>query len=172
MSLSTASFSVSQSIGSPSVITLTDTSTGSDGTLTSRHIYLQKADGTYLVPAGTTTDYIVWDYANPSISIDVLDKDYCLQITVKWMAGAAIVYTATNLTLFTLYLWQFYYQLTQNQTSTPNIVNDTDYYDNKMKLRCSIDEAVNAVTYGADIVSAQSALNRGKYLVDNQNLFF
>lgn len=167
----TPSFSASQILGAPSVIVLTDTSTGTDGTLTARRVFIQKTDGTYLVTEGTTTDYVEWAIGDTTISIDVLDKDYALQITVQWLAGTTVTYEETGLYLFYQYSEQFYYNLTQGQTSTPLIINDTSYYDNKMKLRCSIDEAVNATTYN-DIHAAQSALDRALELRLNQNLYF
>jgi hypothetical protein len=169
----TPSFTVAQTIGEPSILTINDTSTGSDGSIAERRVYLEKADGTFLVPDGTETDYIVWDYADGNIEIDVLLQDYALQIKVDFVdASGAVLYTVEGLYLFTLYLEEFYYGLTQNQASTPSITRDTTYYSNKMKLRCSIDEAENAVTYGEDIYAAQAALNRGKYLIDNQDKFF
>ena len=40
-------FTASQYSGTPSVITLTDTSTGSDVTITSRRVYLLQSNGTF-----------------------------------------------------------------------------------------------------------------------------
>lgn len=166
------SFSVSQPLDDPSVLTLEDTSTGVDAGITTRRVYLQKADGTYLVPDDTETDYIEWPYSDGSIEIDVLDKDYALNITVQWLTGDTVTYTSTDLAVFTLYSNLFFYELTQHQTGNPNIIRDTTYYGNKMKLRCSIDEAENATQYGVDIYSAQAALSRAKYMMDNQDKYF
>ena len=49
-------FTASQFSGTPSIITLTDTSTGSDVTIAKRRVYLLQSNGTFLVPTGTTTD--------------------------------------------------------------------------------------------------------------------
>jgi RecB family endonuclease NucS len=84
-------FTVAQTVGNPSVLVITDTSTGSDGTITQRRVYLQKADGTYLVPDGTTTDYIEWALADTEIEIDALDKDYGLSILVEWLNVSDVV---------------------------------------------------------------------------------
>lgn len=81
------SFTASPQVGNPSVIILTDTSTGSDSNVTVRHVYLRKSDGNFLVPTGTTTDYIVWPYTDQTITIDVLEKDRALWITVQWETG-------------------------------------------------------------------------------------
>jgi hypothetical protein len=162
-----------QIVGEPSVFTLNDTSAGNDAAVTVRRVYLQKSDGSYLVPQGTTTSYIVWPIGDASIEIDALDKSYCLNIIVHWVnAAGAALYTASALSLFTMHLEQFYYDLTQTQTGTPNVVNDTAYYQSKVKLRCALDEAQNALVYGSDQYSAQAALDRGTYLKDNETIYF
>ena len=71
-------FSTEQFSGTPNAFTITDTSTGSDVTITSRRIYLLQANGTFLVPAGTNTNYIVWNIADSSIVLDVLSQDTAL----------------------------------------------------------------------------------------------
>ncbi len=55
----TPNFSASQNAGDITVAIFEDTSTGTDGTLTARLIYLRKYDGTYLVPDGVTTGGMV-----------------------------------------------------------------------------------------------------------------
>jgi hypothetical protein len=162
-----------QIVGEPNIFVLNDTSVGSDAAVTQRRVYLQKSDGSYLTPEGTTTSYIVWPIGDANIEIDALDKSYCLNIIVQWCnsAGAAIS-TASALSLFTMHLEQFYYDLTQTQTGTPRVVEDTAYYQSKIQLRCALDEAQNALVYGADQFSAQAALDRGSYLKDNQTLYF
>jgi hypothetical protein len=52
-------FSATQYVATPNLLVLDDTSTGSDAGITVRYVYLQKADGSYLVEEGTTTDYEV-----------------------------------------------------------------------------------------------------------------
>jgi hypothetical protein len=78
-------FSVTPNTADISKFTLTDTSTGSDAGLTGRRIYLYKTDGTTIVPAGTSTEYILWPLVatiGDTIEIDVLDKDYAISIVV------------------------------------------------------------------------------------------
>jgi len=173
MAYSVATFTASQTIGLPSIVTLTDAHVGTDVLVTQRRAFLQTAAQTYLVPSGTTTDYVQWALADTSISIDALPQDYALNITVQWLnVTNDVLYTKTILYDFTMYSETFYYGLTQQQTSSPNIVNDQNYYNNKMILRCSIDEANQAVTYGSDIFSSQSALDRAAFLIANENNFF
>ncbi len=82
------SFTVSQPIGNPSSIIFIDTSTDIDPNVAERHIYLQKADGTFLVPTDSDTDYILWPLADTTFEItNILDKDMALSITVEWDDG-------------------------------------------------------------------------------------
>jgi hypothetical protein len=169
----TASFAATQTIGLPSKIYLSDTSTGSDVAITSRRVYLTDAAGNAVVPTGTTTSYILWPYANSTITIDVLEQDMALNVQVDWLnVSNAVLYTSTQTLGFTMYSEMFYYELTQSQTGIPLIIADTNYYQNKMILRCNIDEANQAITYAGDLYAAQSALDRAAYLIANQTLFF
>ena len=175
----TANFSASQNSGTPNIITLTDTSTGSDTSITKRRIYLLKADGTYLVPSGTTTSYIVWDITNVNtrepltISLDVLSQDTALSITVQWLNSSDTVVESKTISFaFTGYNETFYYGLTQNQVSNPELVSATGWYQNKMILRVELDSATQAIVFASDIYSAQACLDRATYISQNSNYFF
>lgn len=164
-------FTKAQSI--PSAFTLTDTSTGSDVAITQRRVFLQKSNGSFLVPIGTTTDYIQWAYASPSITISALDKDYALAVTVQWLdVSNTIRYSKPELHYFQYYSEDFYYALTRSQADNPEIVNHANYYPSKIKLRTSIDEAMQAVDYGSSISAAQNSFNRAKKLIDNPSYFY
>ncbi len=166
-------FTASQYSGTPSVITLTDTSTGSDVTIASRRVYLLQANGTFLVPAGNTADYIVWDLVDTSIDLDVLSQDSALSITVQWMsAGSTVVTSKTISFAFTAYNETFYYGLTESQVANSNLSASTNWYQTKLVLRVEIDSADQAITFASDIYSAQAALNRATYISTNQALFF
>lgn len=166
-----ASFSASQDAGNITVATFTDTSTGLVG-VTGRLIYLRKYDGTYLVPTGTTTDYVFWPAADTSINIDVLDKDYCLDVTVRWYVGSSIGYEVTNLVLFTAYSELFLRQLTQALAANKTLLTNKNYWDNKIKLRTLIDDASQAVSLVNDQTIATFCLNEAKKLTDNIATFF
>ena len=166
-------FTASQFSGTPSVITLTDTSTGSDVAITSRRVYLLQANGTFLVPAGTTTDYVVWDLVDTSIDLDVLSQDSALSITVQWMSSTNTIVTSKTISFaFTAYNETFYYGLTESQVANSNLSASTNWYQTKLVLRVEIDSADQAITFASDIYSAQAALNRATYISTNQTLFF
>jgi hypothetical protein len=169
----TPNFTSSQFSGTPSIITLNDTSTGSDVTIASRRVYLLQANGTFLVPAGTTTDYVVWDLVDTSIDLDVLSQDSALSITVQWMSGLNTVVTSKTISFaFTAYNETFYYGLTESQVANSNLSASTNWYQSKLVLRVEIDSADQSITFASDIYSAQAALNRATYISTNQALFF
>lgn len=169
----TPNFTASQFSGTPSVITLTDTSTGSDVAITSRRVYLLQANGTFLVPAGTTTDYVVWDLVDTSIDLDVLSQDSALSITVQWMSSTNTIVTSKTISFaFTAYNETFYYGLTESQVANSNLSASTNWYQSKLVLRVEIDSADQSITFASDIYSAQAALNRATYISTNQALFF
>ena len=171
MPLTTASFSVSQPVGESNVITLTDTSTGTDGRITNRHIYLRKSDGTYLT-LDDGNDYIDWDYADESIDVDILDKDYALCITVYWMINAESEYNATGFYGLTSYNEEFDYQLTDILALNPLLVNDNYFIKHKTDLRTFIDSGDNAISRNQDISSAQICYDKATELRLNSQYYF
>jgi len=168
----TPNFTASQFSGTPSNITLTDTSTGSDGSITSRRIYLLQANGTFLVPQGTTTDYILWNIADSSIVLDVLSQDTALSITVQWRSNTAVVTSLTQSFAFIAYNETFFYGLNQNLVGNANLSASTNWFQNMSNLQLQIDSAQQSITFASDIFNAQAALNRATYISSNSSFFF
>lgn len=176
----TPNFSSSQTTGEPSIVVLTDTSSGSDINIVNRRVYLVNSEGDYVVPTGTTTDYVVWPIVSgtgDTIDIDCLTEDAALDITVNWVDISGVtVETKTTLCGFTLTNETFYYSLTQAQASQsqppPMIIQDSNYYTNKMILRVQIDSGNNAITLGNDITTAQNCYDLATYMTNNQDLYF
>lgn len=168
-----ASYTVQQNSGSPSILLFTDTSTGSDVSVTKRRIFLLQANGTYLVPSGVTTNYIDWALADTTKSVDVLTADTALQVTVQWLdSNNVVLYTVTTAFGFSAYGETFYYNLTQLQQANPQIINATTFYTAKMMLRVELDSAAQAISFAGDINSAQQCFNRANNFITNQNYYF
>jgi len=170
----TANFSSTESLSTPSQVTFTDTSTGSDGTLTVRHLYIQLANGSYLTESGesTTPTYTVWDYSDASITLDILSQSTTANCTVIWLSGSTPVTNKTILMIWDLYDYIFMFGLIQTQTSSPTIISDTNYYSNYLQMIVNVFSAETACTLMSDIYSSQASLNKNQYLINNQNLFF
>jgi len=153
----------------PAQLLFTDTSTGSDGAIAKRQILLYNSAGNLIVPA------IDWPLANPTITIAPLTADLAMNAVVNWNdSGGTPLYTKSQLYVATEYAEQFYYSLTQQQaaTSNLNILNDLPYYANKSKLRMLIDSAVQAISTGADIFSAQFCISLYQPMLNNPNFYF
>lgn len=165
-------FTTSQNYATPERVTLTDTSSSLAG-ITVRLVYFRKLDGTYIVPEGTTTDYIVWNIGSNTLNIDdLLDKDYALEVIVKWFTGSTITDTVTVLTLFELYTKLFLRQLTQFQAAKPSLLDNKNYWEAKQKLITLIDDAAQGVTYLNDQAVAQYCVDECKKMTDYVQTFF
>lgn len=166
-------FTATQYVATPNLLVLDDTSTGSDGGITVRYVYLQKADGTYLVESGTTTNYEVWTLASGNtISLNVLDKDYALTITVEWRSNSAVLYNKTVSYCFSTYAKIYNVKLSKAQVSSPSLLDRDNWLSTKCNLNTYIDAADDAVALGAGISIAQLSLNKAKYIIDNPKLVF
>lgn len=174
----TGVFSVSQSSDYTS-LTITDTSSYVSepaGNFSGRRVYLYKIDGTTLVPSGTTTSYIDFPYGlGSSVTITgVLNTDYALLINVTWICNSpqpGSTYTAQEVYGFLYYLQSFYSGQISNLSDNPSVLLDTNWYTDLSKLQTEIDNAQKAVSDGQQF-SAQSAINRATYLMNNSQYFF
>lgn len=175
MAITSPNFTTSESLGTPSNITFTDTSVGSDSTLTIRKIYVRLANGNYLTAAGvenTTATAIDWAINDVSTIINLITQSTTASVRVDWLAGSTIVYTKTALQTWDLYDYLFGLELIQSQTATPAIIQDSNYYSNFFQFITNIFCAETANTYGNDLYSSQGALNRNQYLINNSDSFF
>jgi len=170
----TPNFSVSQLAGSPSAFTLLDTSSGSDAGITVRWVYLLQADGTYLVPEGTETDYIVWNYAEPSITLDLLSQDTALSILVEWRDASTDLYDKTAAVGLDAFGQNFFYSLSDGQVPivNPPVALSQDYYQNKLQFLCYLKSAEQAITYASDVQKAQTAYDLDQFMQNNQTELF
>jgi hypothetical protein len=161
-------FSVSQSLGNPSVLTFTDTSTGSDSAIEQRRIYLEKADGTLI-----TGNFIGWLYPDSPVEFDVLNRDYGLKVKVEWLDGSNnILYVKIYEMGFVAYTSNFINELTQQETALPNIVGGINYWSSKAELILLVDNVNKAIALGADYKKTQVFLNNAYEMISNQTKYF
>jgi hypothetical protein len=168
-----AAFTATQLLGLPETIVVTDTSTGSDGAITSRRVYITDAYNNYIVPSGTTTDYIAWDYADSSINIECLTKDYAVEILVQWLDGSNnVLYDSSALYGFTSFNEDFAYQLTGYLANNYKRTADNGFNDSASQLRLYIDSGDQAISRGGDLMGAQSCYDLATNLRTNSQYVF
>jgi hypothetical protein len=173
MASTTPAFTVAQSQLAPSNVLITDTTVGPDPTIVSRRVFIQTTFGTYLTPIGTTTDYIQWSYANPTILLDILPTDYAVSVTVQWLnVSNVIVDTLTQVYCLREWNKQFLVYLGQLQAVTPGILQDANYAMNLGVFWAYVQYAFSMVDVGADIASSQNLLDKASYMRQNQSLYF
>lgn len=167
-------FTIAQQTGALTSVILTDTSTGSDVAIVSRRAFFQKYDATYLVPTGTTTNYVVWNYAASTITINnLLFSDFALNVTVQWLdVDNEVLHTKTILSDFSMYNNDFQYSLIYDEATGQASLNDTNWYTNRIALMTELNSAQIAVTNMSNITSAQSCINRATYLRNNKSKFY
>jgi hypothetical protein len=169
----TPNFTVTQSFGTPTNLTFTDTSTGSDSSIASRNIYIQQVDGTYIVMTGNTSDYTTWDYDLSTITLDILTKDVAVTITIDWVDDYGVrVYTSTKIFSFTNFNEKFDYGTTQMLTANPMLINDNDFFVHKADMRVSIDSGNQAFNLVGDLFSAQQCYDRATNLRTSSQYYF
>lgn len=167
-------FTTAESISSPDEITFEDTSTGSDGGLTSRRIYIQLDNNNWLTTAGesTTEAYETWAIGDTTTTLSLLNSSTSATVTIKWMTGSTVTYSKVKYQIWDLYDYLFGLELIQAQEATPGIIQDANYYSNFFQFITNIWMAENAISYGDDVYSSQQQLNKNQYMITNQNSFF
>ncbi len=153
----------------PSAVVVNDTSTGSDGAITDRKIIFTQTDSS---PLGASP----YDFplsAGASITVNPLDKDYALTVTINWVnVSGTVLYTANEIFVFTQYAKLFLESLTQQQIANPNIVDDQNFIQNKFNLFQEVKSAQNAIDFGQSVKAAQSCVSRYQELIDDNQFFF
>lgn len=168
----TPSFAVSQSGTTPSIVTVTDDSGGSDAAISARRIYVSNSSGDYLT-GGSGVDYTVWPLVNTSISLDILETDLAVEIRVDWVnSSGTVLYTETNSYCLAQYAKNFLYEIVQSQGLTPGVVQDTSYFSNLAQMWANLRGAINAVEVASDLSASQASLNRCINYENNEAFFF
>lgn len=153
----------------PSAVVVHDDSTGSDGAIATREIIFTQTDSTIL----GNSPYAFPLSAGTSITVNPLDKDYALTITLNFLdSGGVVLYTTNEIFVFTQYALLFLESLTQQQIADINIVDDQNFIQNKFNLFQEVKSAQNAIDFGQSVKAAQSCVNRYQELIDNNQFFF
>lgn len=167
-------FTATESLANNNEITFTDTSVGSDNTLTDRKIFITLANGNWLTEEGESTTEVStdWPIANLTITLNLLTGSTACEIEVVWYAASTPTYNILTPFCFNLYDYLFGLQKLQGNTSSPNQIQDTNFYSNLIQFIVNIFNEENPITYGGDIFSSQGAMNQNQNLINNDNFYF
>lgn len=173
MSLSPA-FSISQSVATPSDVTFTDDSSGSDSNITQRRIYVTDNNGNAVVPSGTSTSYIAWPYAsNPLTVLDLLEEDLAVTIVIQWLdVSNTVLYSSTDTFCLRAFNKQEFISLIQDQALSPSVVQDTNYFQNLCQYWINIVGGNTMIEDAADLSGSQKCLNRATDMLNNEAKYF
>lgn len=154
----------------PSALTVTDLSTGTDGAVVGRKINIYNVSN--VLYGSSPYDFPNFPAAS-SITINPFLSDAAINVVMTWVNNTGgVLYTASKIYASVGYGEQFFYSLTQQQQGNPSFLNDTQYFENKSKLRTLIDSATQAITTGADVYSANTAISLYQIMLNNPNLYF
>lgn len=171
MSLSPA-FTVTQSSISPQNVTLTNTSTGSDPSITAIRVYVSDAYGNYLSGNGTI-NYTTWSYSDSTITLSILTQDTAANIRLDFVdIDGNVIATIDNNFPLSEFGKQFFYYLVQLQGLKPSVYWDADYVNSMCMFWLNVVGGDNAIDNGNDLAAAQNCYNREIYMMNNQDLYF
>lgn len=167
-------FTATESLANPNLITFVDTSTGEDLTLTNRRIYVRIANGNWLTASGesTTIAYTDWMFTDNSTVVPLLTQTTSPSIRVDWLAGDTVLYSTTEEFCFNLYDYLFGLQVLQGNTSSPDQVQDSAYWNSLIQFVVNIFNEESAIEFGGDIFSSQGAATRNLVFINNENYLF
>lgn len=167
------SFSAQQSYSTPSKVTLTDASTGSDGAIAERRVTVQDYQSTYLKETGQSANYKVWSIASSTVTLDLFQRDTAVKITVTYVnSSGTTLYTATVYRACDINSQIGKYSVLQKWVSNPAIINDVNYLTGLQQLCTYLEGATDAITAGANLFLSQQCLDGAKMMLDHQETYF
>jgi len=170
----TPNFTTSQMLATPNIVTFNDTSSGNDGNITERRIYIRLANGNWLTSLGESSisSYDIWPILSNSISLDLLKRSMAADVTIKWMNGGTELYNFKKSQYWNVFDYLFGLELIQAQTATPKIIQDSSYYNKFFQFISNIWASESCIIYGDDVYSSQQQLDNNNYIINNRQFFF
>jgi hypothetical protein len=167
----TASFTASQS-SDCTTFQVTDTTNYSapetKAAMTSRYLYIYKADGTLY----KTVDFSYATYPTDVITITGIDQDYGFKVNMEITPASVVVgsvYTASKVVALTCYSKVAFFERQNKMVIEPSLLDNTAYLKDSMKIVLDI-EAANNAAVDMDVLNAQNAIDRIKFITDNDGL--
>lgn len=169
----TPSIAVGQTGADPSLVVITDNSSGSDVLIISRKLTITDSQGNPVVPSGNSGSTITWALATNPVSLTLLSQDAALSIRVDWLnvSGVSLYDYTEEYPLLRYNKNQFVY-LIQQQALKPSIVQDKDYWNKLCEYYINIIGGITMVEDADDIAGSQNCINRATTMLNNEAVNF
>lgn len=165
----TPAFTIANNIVNTNTFVLTDTSTGTDGTVTKIVVFVYDVANNQIAGSPFTFAYTL----NAAYNLSVLTQDMSANVVVQWQTVAnAVQATSAQIFAFTGYSEWSIYGLIQQVAANNSLLRDKNFYDNLSYTITDIDSANKSITTGSSIFNAEAMILLAQYKLNNQNLFF
>jgi hypothetical protein len=109
----------------------------------------------------------------PMVTMFQNETDVAVTITVEWLdISNVVLYSVSNNYGLTGFNEQFDYGLTQMLTANPVLINDNNFFGNKMDLRVAIDSGNQALALANDLFATQQCYNVANNIRTNSVYYF
>jgi hypothetical protein len=118
-----------------------------------------------------TINFSYSEYPSDVVAIEDIDKDYAFTINMEITPNTPVegsVYAKSSVASLTCYSKVAFFERQNKMVIEPSLVNNSDYLKGSMRILLDI-EAANNSAADSDILNAQSALDRIKYITDNDS---
>jgi hypothetical protein len=168
----TAAFTASQSADC-TTFQITDTTNYAapegKGVMASRFLYIYKSDGSLY--KAINFSYVT--YPTDIVTITDVDKDYAFTIKLEITPSTPVsgsVYSFSRLVTLVCYSKVALFERVNKMTIDPALINNNDFLRDSMKIVIDIEAAKNAES-DSDILGSQNALDRIKFITDNDAIY-
>jgi hypothetical protein len=168
----TAAFTASQSADC-TTFQITDTTNYSapetKGAMTSRYLYIYKSDGSLY----KTINFAYATYPTDVITISDIDQDYAFTVSLEITPATPVVgsvYSLSKVVTLVCYSKVALFERVNKMTIESALVNNNDFLRDSMKIVIDIEAAKNAEADN-DILNSQNAIDRIKFITDNDANF-
>jgi hypothetical protein len=164
----TAAFTATQSADCTS-FQITDTTNYAapevKGVMTSRYLYIYKSDGSLY----KTINFAYATYPTDIVTITDVDQDYAFTVLLEITPTTPVVgsiYSLSKVVTLVCYSKVALFERVNKMTIEPALVNNNDFLRDSMKIIIDIEAAKNSEADN-DILSSQNAIDRIKFITDN-----
>jgi hypothetical protein len=168
----TAAFTASQSADC-TTFQITDTTNYASpevkGVMISRYLYIYKSDGSLY----KTINFAYSTYPTDVITITDIDKDYAFTVSLEITPTTPVVgsvYSLSKVVTLVCYSKVALFERVNKMTIEPALINNNDFLRDSMKVVIDIEAAKNSESDN-DILGSQNALDRIKFITDNDANF-